>query len=87
MATLVLPQMRGHQAITTRYIGPTNTKAARIKATAEAGSTTVAWDHALNIQDNHAAAAITLAQIYGWDGELCQGGIAGGYCFVFVDRY
>ena len=45
------------QAIHTRYMGPTNTKGGRIKATAWAGSVTVPYDHALNVEDNHRAAA------------------------------
>jgi hypothetical protein len=48
--------------ITTRYIGPTDHKPSRVKATAGSGRTiTLAWDHALNETENHAAAAAALA--------------------------
>ena len=35
------------QAIETRYLGPTNTRGSRIKATAAAGSITIHYDDAL----------------------------------------
>ncbi len=41
------------QAITTKFLGPTNTKGSRIKATCWLMSVTVSWDHALNVEDNH----------------------------------
>jgi hypothetical protein len=48
--------------ITTHYMGPTNTRGSRVKATAGSGrSITVAWDHELNETENHAAAAARLA--------------------------
>ena len=47
-------------AIVTKYLGPTNTRGARVKATCDAGSVTVAWDYALNEEDNHNAAARAL---------------------------
>ena len=45
------------QAIQTKYIGATNTKHSRIKAACEAGGITVFYDHSLNEDDNHKAAA------------------------------
>lgn len=76
------------QAIETRYLGPTNTKGGRIKATAWAGSITVPYDHALDAQDNHKAAALTLIDKMGWQGTFAQGGNAkgNGYVFVNVER-
>lgn len=44
------------QAITTKFISATNYKPSRIKASAQRGSVTVEWDHALNIDGNHKAA-------------------------------
>ena len=41
------------QAITTKFLGPTNTRGSRIKATCWLTSVTVAWDHALNVEENH----------------------------------
>lgn len=48
--------------ITTRYLGPTDHKPSRVKATAGSGRTiTLAWDHELSVTENHAAAAAALA--------------------------
>ena len=79
------------QAIETRFIGPTNTHGSRIKAICQARTVTVERDHALNIEDAHFAAALTLAQKLGWttDGSNMRGGgMPGkhtGYAFVFID--
>ncbi len=54
------------QAIQTKYFGPTNHNGSRIKATAAAGSVTVDYDHALNVGDNHKAAAAALVAKLGW---------------------
>ena len=84
------------QAIETRYLGPTNTKDGRIKASAWAGSVTVPYDHELNTEDNHRAAAMALAakcakhaEQYGgksiWsEGTWTQGGNAKGTGYVFT---
>lgn len=74
------------QAIVTKYLGPTNSRGARIKATAAAGSQTVYYDHSLNIEANHARSAKQLAMKFGWTGSYYQGGMPGdsGYCFVGV---
>lgn len=72
------------QAITTKFIGPSNTKGARIKAKAAAGSITVDYDHALGIEANHAAAAKALVERYGWRGVWFQGGMPDDCGFVFV---
>ena len=61
------------QAIITKYIGPTNTKHSRIKATAAAGSITVEYNHSLDIEGNHVAAAKKLADKFGWSGKWVQG--------------
>ena len=54
------------QAIVTKYLGPTNFRGARVKATAYAGSLTLAWDDALDVSDNHQRAADTLAKKLNW---------------------
>ncbi len=61
------------QAITTTYRGPTNHRGSRVIATCEAKRITVSWDHALNADANHAAAALQLMRELGWDGELLPG--------------
>lgn len=54
------------QAIVTKFIGPTNHRGARVKATAQAGSITIEWDHARGIEENHDAAAVALCVKVGW---------------------
>lgn len=44
------------QAIKTKYLGATNTRGARIKATCDAGSVTVSWDYELGAEANHDSA-------------------------------
>ena len=48
------------QTITTEYKGPTNTKGSRILAKSWIKNKAVAWDHALNSEANHKAAAQAL---------------------------
>ena len=54
------------QAIETKYISPTNSRGSRVKATAEAGSVTLSWDHSLNRVENHKAACEALIKKMGW---------------------
>ena len=77
------------QAITTKYLGPTNVKGSRIKASAARGSLTIHLDHALSIENNHAAAAKALASKYSWRGNWFMGGLPSddGYCFVCTDNF
>lgn len=78
------------QAITTRFLGPTNFRGSRVKATCQAGSLTVSWDHALDSEANHDVAARMLAEKLGWIaphyGRLVGGGLPDGRgnCYVFV---
>jgi hypothetical protein len=73
------------QSITTYFIGPTNVKGSRIKARASGGSSvTLSWDHAMNPDGNHRAAAIALANKNGWGGAYVAGGMADG-ARVFVN--
>lgn len=70
------------QAIQTKYLGPTNTKGSRIKATCAAGSLTVSYSHALDIGMNHVRAAAQLQEKLGWqDGlSMVSGQMADGTC-------
>ena len=73
------------QAISTRYIGPTNFRGSRIKATSGGGlSITLHWDYAFNSENNHATAAYALADKYGWAGQWFGGATADGYAWVCV---
>jgi hypothetical protein len=55
------------QAIVTRYLGPTDTRGSRIKATADAGSVTIPYPHELSGEAVHRAAAEALLVKLGWD--------------------
>jgi hypothetical protein len=75
------------QAITTTFIGPTDYKGSRCKATAEAGTLTMSWDYRYDSEMNHLLVAQALAEKLGWDGEWRGGGLpyGSGYCFVMVE--
>ena len=72
------------QAIVTRFIGPTNTRGARIKATAWGGSVTVPFYYELGVQGAHDAAAEALVRKMGWQGAWVSGGSPDerGFCYV-----
>jgi hypothetical protein len=73
------------QAISTRYLGPTNHRGARIKVTAEAGALTVSWDHSLNVDENHAKAAKAFADRWDWGGVWIGSPSPDGKGYVFVN--
>lgn len=77
------------QAIITKYLGPTNHRGARVKATAQAGSITLSWDDALDVEDNHTSAARALCKKFHWPfppGSMVGGALPDdtGYAFVLV---
>lgn len=76
------------QAIQTKFIGPTNTKGDRVKASCDAGSITVPWDYSLGQEENHVAAAEALRAKLGWTeefyGKLVTGSLGNTYVHVFV---
>lgn len=75
------------QAIETRYFGPSNVRGARVKAISAAGTVTLGWDHALNPEGNHLAAALALCAKFDWKGNLAQGVLeSGSHVFVFTER-
>jgi len=67
-----------YQAIHTRFLGATDTRGSRVKATAQAGSVTVPWDYALSTDQNHDAAARALIERYGWHGVWHLGQLPNG---------
>lgn len=73
------------QAIETRYLFPTNTKGARIKASTYGANIIIPYDYALDVQDNHCAAQLALRHKLGWQGKYAQGGNAKGNGYVFVN--
>ena len=73
-------------AIETKYIGPSNIKGSRVKATAQTDNQiTLTWDDSLNSAQNHARAAAALCEKMDWNGHLVGGGTKAGEVFVFVD--
>lgn len=76
------------QAITTKYLGPTNFRGSRVKAMCQAGSLILNWDDALDTNPNHDRAAIALRNKLGWDkdcyGRLYRGVLPDGTGNVYV---
>ncbi len=86
------------QAIQTKYLGPTNTKGSRIKATCFRGSLTVSYQYDLDERDNHKYACDKLCAKFDdednekyeiktkhWGKPKAQGGLKNGHVFVFTD--
>ncbi len=61
------------QAIITKYLGATNYRGSRVKATAYVGSVTIPWDDALDSDANHSNAAAALCKKYRWTGTWVGG--------------
>lgn len=74
------------EAILTTFTG-NNHRGGRVKAKADAGSTTLAWDHSLGVEGNHVAAAKALAVKLGWNDSTWVGGslFGQGYVFTMID--
>ena len=73
------------QTITTKFIGPSNTRGARVRATTASGkSHTVPYDHETG-NKSHDVAALGLARKLGWSGSLIEGDTRVGKVFVFSD--
>lgn len=73
------------QAISTKYLKPTDRRGARIKATSASGqSVTVSHGYGSEF-DEHAAACKALAEKLQWFGEWFAGATKDGYAFVQLD--
>ena len=79
------------QAIVTKYLGPTDCRGSRVKATASAGSVTLSWDCELDSEENHQLAANALADKFNWRNpgngiryEYVGGGLPGGCGNAYV---
>jgi hypothetical protein len=73
------------KAITTKYVGPTNTRGARIIASDGDGNrVTVAYDYNMHNDKAHSAAARALCEKMGWHGVLIAGGTTTGYVYVWL---
>lgn len=71
------------QAITTKYLGPTNFRGAHIKASCEAGSVSIPFGHELGIEQRHGNAVTALLEKLGWYGAYV-GGYQKGSTYVWV---
>lgn len=58
------------QAITTRYLSPSNFRGARIVAECEASRRVFDWAHNVGTDENHELAATRLAKELGWVGPV-----------------
>lgn len=86
------------QAIVTKFISPTDTKGARIKASCDAGSITISYPYVNSEEACHALAAMALVRKLGWVptnlntgehqngyvGAWAAGGVRMGYVFAFA---
>jgi hypothetical protein len=74
------------QSIATRYMGSTNTRGSRIKATSASGHTlTLPWNDEHTSDANHVHAAFTLASKLEWRGKWHAGSTKDGCVFVLED--
>jgi len=77
------------QSITTKYVGPSNTRGARIKATSASGiSAVVPFDYGMATEvEAHGLAVQALAKRLGWSGTMIAGSTKDGYVFVFENGH
>jgi hypothetical protein len=75
------------QAISTKFMGPTNTKSQRIKATCAAKTLYVEWCDHLNIEENHIHAASQLIKTLQWGKTFATGSNKDGtYSHVLLKK-
>lgn len=73
------------QAILVKYLGPTNSRPSRYKASCQAGSITISKSYGRN---DAADAALALCTKLGWEGDLIEGGLPNGDAvFVFAETF
>jgi hypothetical protein len=75
------------QTIETKYHGPSNVRGSRISAAASGNKARVilSYDHALNGDANHQAAAAALMAKLNWTGRYIGGHTKTGMVFVNAD--
>ena len=75
------------QAITVKYLSPTNTQGARLKADTKAGSVTIGYPYHTQGETAARIAAYALCEKFRWKPHNLEGGQLknGDYVFVFVD--
>lgn len=72
------------QAITTRFIPPTNTRGTRVAARCDAGRVVIAWDDAMDVPENHDRAARALLVKLGWRDAYLRGSSPDGRGYAYV---
>ena len=80
---------RIYRAITIKYLGPTNSRGARVKASAGGtqGNVTLPFRHDLSMEQNVAAAVDELLLHYEWDNPYALGALPDGtYVAVLSDK-
>jgi hypothetical protein len=78
------------KSILTKYLGPTNVRGSRIKASDGDNAVIIGYRDELRSEDAHAEAAKALCNKLNWHGELCRGGLRKsrmdiGYVFVWIN--
>lgn len=73
-------------AIQTRFLGPTNTRGARVVAACEGKRATVSFNYE-STEAAHDEAARNLVSKLGWQGIWYRGGSVDGKGFVYVCAY
>ena len=71
-----------YQTIVVTILGPTNTKGSRIKASCDAGSVILAWDHSLGTGPNGNAAVKALLAKVDWHGNWVGGNVGAKVVYV-----
>jgi hypothetical protein len=75
------------KTIATKYLGPSNFRGSRIKASDEdRNQITVQYNGDHNQEPNHAAACLALCRKMGWKGRLQGGHTKAGMVWTFIDR-
>lgn len=75
------------QTITTKYLAPTNTLGARIKATTSSGSSkTISYPYELSGSECHIKALRELNKQLDWSGDMTYSSTDTGYIFAFVNE-
>ena len=73
-------------AIMTKYLAPTNTKGARIKAYTDTGAKIIIDFPPCNSDEAHRIAARALMARMNWNYEVVQGATAHGSAFVMLPK-
>jgi len=77
------------KAIQTRYLAPTNTRGARVRAWDAVdvqNSITLPWNYSKDTDDNHDFAVFKLCEKMAWKGKLARGSLANdGNVYVWVE--